>query len=227
MSGWACCQRSLPPHTPSRWNLPSQSYRTLSPRHCQDHGAPIWNNPKVLRESPKVVNSQKWPGEGKRGCTSAKWGCTGQNGFWMVQKTLGRFLLPELKLPFAPSPNHFWEFTTFGLSPRTFGLQNNGSFMLSEPLNGDWRYYLSDCVLNGLPSTWRLGLRYPPWPLPKHRARNPPERSSCEMFARDRRRMRRNFGDFFCCRFLSFNFQGKWPQNNSQKILDIFHSAPN
>ena len=47
-----------------------------------------------------------------------------QNGFRMVQKTLERLLPPELKLPFAPSPNHFWEFTIFGLSPRTFGLQS-------------------------------------------------------------------------------------------------------
>ena len=47
-----------------------------------------------------------------------------QNGFRMVQKTLGRLLLPGLKIPFAPSPNHFWEFTIFGLSPRTFGLQH-------------------------------------------------------------------------------------------------------
>ena len=28
-------------------------------------------------------------------------------------------------------------------------------------------------------------------------------------------------------RFSSFNFQGKWPQNISRKILDIFHGAPN
>ena len=25
----------------------------------------------------------------------------------------------------------------------------------------------------------------------------------------------------------SFNLQGKWPQKNSQKVLDIFHNAPN
>ena len=29
------------------------------------------------------------------------------------------------------------------------------------------------------------------------------------------------------CRFLSCNFQAEWPQKNSRRILDIFHSAPN
>ena len=56
-----------------------------------------------------------------------------------------------------------------------------------------------------------------------HCARNPPERSSCEIFVRDRRKMRRNFGNFF----RSFNFQGKWSQTISRTILDIFHIAPN
>ena len=50
----------------------------------------------------------------------------------MVQETLGRLLLPELKLSFAPSPYHFWEFITFRLSPRTFGLQCKRSFQLTE-----------------------------------------------------------------------------------------------
>ena len=40
-------------------------------------------------------------------------------------------------------------------------------------------------------------------------ARNPPERSSCEIFRRAWRKMRRNFGEIFR-RFSSFNFQGKW-----------------
>ena len=80
-------------------------------------------NPKVLGESPKMVSSQKWLGEGAKGLFSpgSEDGVAPvqdgvapvQNGFRMVQKTLGRLLLPELKLPFAPSPNHFWEFTNF------------------------------------------------------------------------------------------------------------------
>ena len=74
-----------------------------------------------------MANSQKWSGEGAKGLLSPGSENGGvapvQNGFRMVQKTLGRLLLPELKLPFAPSPNQFWEFTIFGLSPRTFGLQ--------------------------------------------------------------------------------------------------------
>ena len=76
-----------------------------------------------------MVNSQKWLGEGAKGLLSPGIAPVQNgvapvlNGFRMVQKTLGRLLLPELKLPFAPSPNHFWEFTIFGLSSRTFGLQ--------------------------------------------------------------------------------------------------------
>ena len=55
----------------------------------------------------------------------------------MVRKTPGSpFSLPGLKVPFAPSPNHSWEFTMFGLSPRTFGLQAllTFSLLISEDL---------------------------------------------------------------------------------------------
>ena len=38
--------------------------------------------------------------------------------------------------------------------------------------------------------------------------------------------MRRNFGEIFR-RFSFCNFQGKRPQKNSRKILDIFHTVPN
>ena len=38
-----------------------------------------------------------------------------------------------------------------------------------------------------------------------------PERSSCENFVRDRRKMQRSFDEMFR-RLSSFNFQGKWPQ---------------
>ena len=65
-----------------------------------------------------MVNSQKWLREGAKGLSSSgsengvapvqHWVAPAQNRFRMVQKTLGRLLLPELKLPFAPSPNHFW-----------------------------------------------------------------------------------------------------------------------
>ena len=95
-------------------------------------------NPKVLLESPKMVDSQKWLGEGAKGLLSpgSENGVAPVqngvapvlNGFRMVQKTLGRLSLPGLKRPFAPSPNHFWESTIFGLSSRTFGLQVLGSF---------------------------------------------------------------------------------------------------
>ena len=39
-------------------------------------------------------------------------------GFWVVQKTFRRPLLAGSKRPFAPSPNHFWEFSLSGQFPR-------------------------------------------------------------------------------------------------------------
>ena len=77
--------------------------------------------------------SQKWLGEGAKGVLDP--GCQSllalvqkrvapvQNRVWVVQKTLGRPLLPGSKTPFAPSPNHFWEISIFGPSPRTLGSQ--------------------------------------------------------------------------------------------------------
>ena len=72
----------------------------------------------------------KLPGKGKsakvgrRGCNRSfapgeqKASCTGvapvQKRFWVVQKTLGRPLLPGSKRPCAPSPNHFGRFSLFG-----------------------------------------------------------------------------------------------------------------
>ena len=46
-----------------------------------------------------------------------------KTGLGWCKRLLGDFCFLSSKLPFAPSPNHFWEFTIFGLSPRTFGLQ--------------------------------------------------------------------------------------------------------
>ena len=43
-------------------------------------------------------------------------------------------------------------------------------------------------------------------------ARNPPERSSCEIFRRDRRKMRRNFGEIFV-----LQFPGKMAAHNFTK----------
>ena len=70
--------------------------------------------------------SQKWLGEGANGvldpwskglprvfcttqtrfCTGATLSCTSARGIWR----------PWSKTPFAPSPNHFWEISIFGLS---------------------------------------------------------------------------------------------------------------
>ena len=58
-----------------------------------------------------MVQSQKWLGEGAKGLLSPR----SENGVAPVQNGV----VPV----FAPSPNHFWHFTIFGLSPRTFGLQ--------------------------------------------------------------------------------------------------------
>ena len=49
-------------------------------------------------------------------CTGAKWGCTGARGF----------VLPGSKRPFAPSPQHFWEFSLFGQFPRPPSLPIQG-----------------------------------------------------------------------------------------------------
>ena len=50
-----------------------------------------------------------------------------QKRVWVVQKTLGRPLLPggpkESKRPFAPSPNRFWRLSLFGQFPRSTASQ--------------------------------------------------------------------------------------------------------
>ena len=105
-------------------------------RHCFEeilYLAGLDCNPKVLGQDPKMVNSRKWSGEGAKGLlrpggemrfAPAQNGVAPvQNRFRMVQKTLGRFLLPDPQRPFAPSPNHLWESIIFGPCPRTFGLQ--------------------------------------------------------------------------------------------------------
>ena len=51
---------------------------------------------------------------------------------------------------------------------------------------------------------------------PKCCARNPPERSSCEIFRRDRRKMRRNFGRNFSQIFV-LQFPGKMADKNFRK----------
>ena len=94
---------------------------------------PKYCNPRVLEESPKMLNSQKWLGEGAKGGLSSgskslpRVFCTIRNPFRTGATPFCTgatpFSLPGLKRPFAPSPNHFWEFTIFGLSTRTFGLQ--------------------------------------------------------------------------------------------------------
>ena len=88
---------------------------------------------KFWERAPKIVNSQKWSGEGVKGslssggkslprvfCTIRDPLCTGATPFCTGATP---FSLPGLKRPFAPSPNHFWRFSLSGLSPRTFGLQ--------------------------------------------------------------------------------------------------------
>ena len=46
-----------------------------------------------------------------------------QTRFLVVQKTLGRPLLPGSKRPFAPSPNHFWRFSLNWQFPRSVAPQ--------------------------------------------------------------------------------------------------------
>ena len=101
-----------------RWALLDLS---LQSPDC-DHKS--WN-PKVLGERPKMVDSQKWLGEGAKGilspgakvpgvfCTIWSPFCTGANPFCTGASP---FSLPGLKRPCARSPNYLWEFTIFGLS---------------------------------------------------------------------------------------------------------------
>ena len=86
---------------------------------------------KFWERARKGESSPKWLGEGAKGllspgskslprvfCTIRNPFCTGATPFCTGASP---FSLPGLKRPFAPSPNHFREFTIFGLSPRTFG----------------------------------------------------------------------------------------------------------
>ena len=52
-----------------------------------------------------------------------------------------------------------------------------------------------------------------------------PERSLGESFTRDRRKTRRNFGDFL--QMFSLQFPVKMAQETSRAILDMFHSTQN
>ena len=55
---------------------------------------------------------------------------------------------------------------------------------------------------------------------------NSRERNSGENFRRHRQKMRRNIGENLC-RFSPFDFQEKWPQEISRKIVHIFHEGQN
>ena len=75
----------------------------------------------------KRENLQKWLREGAKGLLDparkkppapVQNGVTPvQKGFLVVQRTLGRPLLPMSKRPFAPSPNYFWRFSLTGNFP--------------------------------------------------------------------------------------------------------------
>ena len=55
---------------------------------------------------------------------------------------------------------------------------------------------------------------------------DPRERNSGKMFRWHKRKTWRNFGETFCW-FSPLNFQQKWPQEISRKILHIFHEGRN
>ena len=78
--------------------------------------------------------SHKWLGEGAKGvldpgskglpkvfCTTQTLFCTGATLFCTSARRLWH---PGSKTPFAPSPNHLWEISIFGPSPRTLGSQS-------------------------------------------------------------------------------------------------------
>ena len=75
---------------------------------------------KFCYGGPKPQKSPRWLGEGAKGLLGQgrqsplalvqKRVAPVQNRALVVQKTLGRPLLPGSKTPFAPSPNHFGHF---------------------------------------------------------------------------------------------------------------------
>ena len=90
-----------------------------------------------LGNCPKSKSSRKWLGEGAKGLSepaSKRPLALVRNGVapvqervWVVQRTLGRPLLPgpkkKSKRPLAPSPNHFWRLSLFGRFPRSTASQ--------------------------------------------------------------------------------------------------------
>ena len=76
-------------------------------------------NGKITKSGEERVQ-KVFRAQGAKSVLHLKWAPV-QNGFRLVQKALGRLWLAGPQN--APSPNHFWEFTIFGPSPRTFGLQ--------------------------------------------------------------------------------------------------------
>ena len=77
-------------------------------------------DPGACYKGPKPQKCPKWLGEGAKGLLGPgrqsplalvqKRVEPVPNRVWVVQKTLGRPLLPGSKTPFAPSPNHFGHF---------------------------------------------------------------------------------------------------------------------
>ena len=109
----ACTDDDQPFGTATR-----SSHPFLPSEGCEDQ--PLSCDPKVLGEGLKMENSQKWSGEGAKGllgqggqrpvALAQKRAAPAQNRVLVVQKTLGRPLVPGFKTPFAPSPNHFGHF---------------------------------------------------------------------------------------------------------------------
>ena len=83
---------------------------------------------------PENGESRRWLGEGAKVILSPgskslpRVFCTFRDPFCTGATPIS---LSLLKRPFAPSPNHFWDLTIFGFSPKTFGLQCQ-RFLLSS-----------------------------------------------------------------------------------------------
>ena len=154
-------------------------------------------------------HSQKWLGStvSRESSLRGRHGGVEKRGGWKTSR-----MTPLPKRGFGP-PSHGTFSTPLRCQCSVFPVKKSTTEQTRSSFGGVQKFS-EECVL------WCVFL--PPYVC----ARNPPERSSCEIFRRDRRKMRRNFGEIFR-RFSSFNFQGKWPQKISRKILDIFHGAPN
>ena len=146
-TAWTCAlhflSRSLASHI---WvATPSACYRGPTPQKC----------PKWLGEGAKGVLDPRSEGLPRVFCTTKTLFCTGATFFCTSARGLWR---PWPKGPFAPSPNHFWEFPFSGPLPGPLGRNIWEHFAEPIPFSrSEKKNFLPDqCHRCLLPSTGKL-----------------------------------------------------------------------